>query len=74
MASPLDLLGRLLMAAPKKRTSLHKRRIRAAGQVENRGPKLKKDIYMCPVCERMRAPHLVCGREDCSTYFKHKWY
>ena len=24
--------------------------------------------------ERMRATHRVCGREDCSTYFKHKWF
>ena len=70
MASPLDFLGRLLMAAPKKRTSLHKRRIRAAGQVANRGPKLKKDIYLCPVCERFAQPHRVCEREDCKPNFR----
>uniref|UniRef100_A0A7S0J1V0 Large ribosomal subunit protein bL32m n=1 Tax=Calcidiscus leptoporus TaxID=127549 RepID=A0A7S0J1V0_9EUKA len=63
----------LLMAAPKKRTSYTRKRVRQAGQIAMRAPKLKPHLSMCPVCERMRAPHRVCEREDCKTYFKHRW-
>ena len=68
------MIGRLLMAVPKKRTSYTNKRIRRAGQIRNwlrlHGP--KEHIYMCPVCERMRLPHRVCDREDCKTYFAGK--
>lgn len=66
--------GILLMAVPKKRTSYSRKNIRRAGQIAARGPKLQNHFYMCPVCERMRAPHRVCGRQDCVTYFKHRWF
>lgn len=73
-ASPLEgWLGLLLMAVPKKRTSYTRKRVRRAGQLATRGPKLQAHMNMCPVCERMRAPHRVCDREDCRTYFKHRW-
>jgi len=68
------LSGILLMAAPKKRTSYTRKRTRQAGIQRIRGPHLKSHMYMCPVCERMREPHKVCGREDCQTYFKHRWF
>ena len=66
--------GILLMAVPKKRTSYSRKRIRRAGQLASRGPQLQDHFYMCPVCERMRAPHRVCERQDCVTYFKHRWF
>ena len=66
--------GILLMAVPKKRTSYSRKRIRRAGQIASRGPQLQAHFYMCPVCERMRAPHRVCERQDCVTYFKHRWF
>ena len=66
--------GILLMAVPKKKTSYSRKRIRQGGQLVMRGPKLQAHMYMCPVCERMRAPHRVCDREDCVTYFKHRWF
>jgi ribosomal protein L32 len=70
-----DFLGGiLLMAVPKKRISYTRKRVRQAGQIRQRGPQVQSHMYMCPVCERMRAPHRVCGREDCQTYFKHRWY
>ena len=68
----LDPLMR--MAVPKKKVSYTRKRIKIAGFQAIRGPKLQTHMYMCPVCERMRAPHRVCGREDCATYFKHKWF
>ena len=64
----------LLMAAPKKRRSYTRNRVRRHGQQEARGPHLKGHMYMCPVCERMRAPHRVCGSEHCQTYWKHRWF
>jgi hypothetical protein len=42
-------------------------------QILTRGPKLKSHLSICPVCERTRAPHRVCDREDCKTYFQHRW-
>ena len=66
--------GFLRMAVPKKRLSYTRKRKRIAGFQAMRGPKLQTHMYMCPVCERLRLPHRVCGREDCSTYFKHKWF
>ena len=69
------LLDRLLrMAVPKKKVSYTRKRKRTAGFQAVRGSKLQTHLYMCPVCERMRAPHRVCGREDCATYFKHRWF
>ena len=65
--------GLMLMAAPKNRTSHRRKRVRQAGQIATRGPHLQPHINLCPVCERMRKPHLVCEREDCKTYFKHRW-
>ncbi|KAL3929173.1 MAG: hypothetical protein SGPRY_002072 [Prymnesium sp.] len=68
-----SLFGHILWnRAPKKRTSYTKKRIRRAGQLAVKGPKLKEALYMCPVCERMKAPHRVCEREDCKPYFKHR--
>ena len=73
-ALPARLLDALLlMAVPKKRTSYTRKRTRQAGQIAMRGPKHKAHLNLCPVCERMRAPHRVCEREDCKTYFKHRW-
>ena len=66
--------GILLMAAPKKKTSYMRKRIRQAGLYRNRGPHMQSHVSMCPVCERMRMPHRVCDREDCETYFKHRWF
>ena len=66
------LFDGLLLAVQKKRTSYTGKRIRRAGQLRMRGPKLQAHVSMCPVCERMRQPHRVCEREDCSTYFKHR--
>lgn len=63
----------LLMAAPKRRTSYSRKRIRQNAQILMRGPKLQDHLSICPVCERTRAPHRVCDREDCKTYFKHRW-
>ena len=71
--SPPWLSGLLLMAAPKKRTSYRVKRVRQAGQIATRGPKLQPHLYMCPVCERMRDTHRVCDRQDCMTYFRHRW-
>ena len=56
------------MAVPKKKISYTRKRKRIAGLQAITGSKLQTHLYMCPVCERMRAPHRVCGREDCSTY------
>ena len=64
----------LLMAAPKKRTTYRRKRVRRAGQLAQKGPHHKEHVYMCPVCERMRVPHRVCDREDCQTYFRHRWF
>lgn len=64
----------LLMAVPKKKVSYTRKRVRQAGQIRARGPFLQSHMSICPVCERMRAPHRVCGREDCRTYFKHRWF
>ena len=74
--TPLSSLfdGLLLMAVPKKRVSYTKKRVRRGGQVFARGPKVQAHMSMCSVCERMRAPHRVCEREDCVTYFKHRWF
>ena len=74
-SSPVELvsmLGRVLrMAVPKKRTSHTRSRTRRVNEQKTRGPHLQEQhIYTCPVCERMRLPHRVCGREDCQTYFK----
>ena len=66
--------GLMLMAVPKKRVSYARKAKRTAGRNQISGPKLQTHLYMCPVCERMRAPHRVCDRQDCSTYFKHKWF
>ena len=66
--------GLLLMAVPKKRVSYTRKRKRIAGVQAVRGPKLQPHLYMCPVCERMRAPHRVCDRQDCSTYYVNKWF
>ena len=66
--------GILLMAVPKKRVSYTRKRVRQAGQQRMFGPQLQPHVYMCPVCERMRVPHRVCGREDCRTYWKHRWF
>lgn len=66
--------GLLNYIAPKKRTSYSRKRIRRNKQIEMRGPKLKPHLYNCPVCERTRAPHYVCDREDCKTYFRSRWY
>jgi ribosomal protein L32 len=76
MLAPLaDLFdGFLWMAVPKKKLSYTRKRVRQAGQRANRGPFEKSHMTLCPVCERMRAPHRVCDREDCKTYFKHRWY
>lgn len=68
------LEGILLMAVPKKRLSYTRKRVRQAGQTRMRGPHLQSHQSMCPVCERMRVPHRVCGREDCRTYWKHRWF
>ena len=68
--SSLLLDGLLRMAVPKKRTSYTRKRVRQAGQQIARGPQRQNHMYMCPVCERFRLPHRVCGREDCQTYFK----
>ena len=57
----------VLMAVPKKKVSYTRKRKRIAGFQAVRGPKLQSHLYMCPVCERMRAPHRVCDRHDCST-------
>ena len=76
-SSMADVLldGFLRMAVPKKKVSYTRKRKRIAGVAAGSlGPKLKTHMYTCPVCERMRAPHRVCGREDCQTYFKHKWF
>jgi len=67
-------LGHLWMAVPKKRTSRKVTRLRRAGQAAQKAPKLKSNMYMCPVCERMRVPHRVCAREDCSTYFRNRHF
>mmetsp|Transcript_9631 Transcript_9631/g.24885 ORF Transcript_9631/g.24885 Transcript_9631/m.24885 type:complete len:133 (-) Transcript_9631:201-599(-) len=64
----------VLMAVPKKRLSYTRKRVRQAGQQRMRGPYLQSHQSMCPVCERMRSPHRVCGREDCRTYWKHRWF
>ncbi len=72
--APPWLVDVLLMAVPKKRRSYTRKRIRQAGLIRMRGPKPKDTIYTCPVCERMRLPHRVCEREDCKTYFKHRYY
>ena len=66
--------GFLLMAAPKKRTSYTRKRVRQAGTQKIRGPFLQDHMRMCPVCERMRVPHRICDREDCQTYFKNRWF
>lgn len=66
--------GALWLAVQKTRSSQARKRIRQTGKILARGPKPKGHLYMCPVCERMRAPHRVCGREDCQTYFRHRWY
>ena len=66
--------GLLWMAVPKKKVSYTRKRKRIAGFQAIRGPKQQTHISMCPVCERMRQPHRVCGREDCATYFRHKWF
>ena len=68
------LEGIVLMAVPKKRLSYTRKRVRQAGQIRARGPHLQSNQYMCPVCERMRLPHRVCDREDCRTYWKHRWF
>lgn len=60
----------LRMAVPKRRVTRRTVRIRQAGYQKARGPQHKSHMYMCPVCERFRLPHRVCGREDCQTYFK----
>ena len=31
-------------------------------------------LIVCGLTGRMRVPHRVCEREDCQTYFKHRWY
>ena len=59
---------------PKKRNSYTRKRTRQSGRIQATGPKAKSHLYMCPVCERMRAPHRVCDREDCQTYFRHRWF
>ena len=66
--------GLLKYIAPKKRTSYTRKRVRRNQQIAMRGPKLKPHLYICPVCERTRAPHRVCDREDCKTYFRSRWY
>ena len=65
--------GLMLMAVPKKKISYTRKRVRQAGHRKIRGPFLQSHMSMCPVCERMRAPHRVCGREDCQTYWRHRW-
>mmetsp|Transcript_32565 Transcript_32565/g.107688 ORF Transcript_32565/g.107688 Transcript_32565/m.107688 type:complete len:191 (+) Transcript_32565:2-574(+) len=70
---PPWLVERLLMAVQKNRTTYSKKRIRRNAQLLVRGPKLQSHLSICPVCERTRAPHRVCDREDCRTYFKHRW-
>lgn len=61
----------LRMAVPKKRSSHTRSRTRRVNDLKARGPYLQQQhIYTCPVCERMRLPHRVCGREDCQSYFK----
>ncbi len=72
--APPWLIDVMLMAAPKNRKSYTKKRMRQAAQMRHSGPKHKAHIYMCPVCERLRLPHRVCDREDCQTYFSHKWF
>ena len=66
--------GFLWMAVPKKKVSYTRKRKRSAGFQAIRGQKLQTHVYMCPVCERNRMPHRVCDREDCSTYYKNKWF
>ena len=68
------LEGLLLMAVPKKKISYTRKRVRPAGHRKIRGPFLKAHMSICPVCERMREPHRVCGREDCQTYWRHRWF
>ena len=72
--APPWLVDVLLMAVPKKRRSYTRKRIRQAGLIRMRGPKPKDTIYTCPVCERMRQPHRVCEREDCSTLMQGRWF
>lgn len=64
----------LVMAAPKKKLSYQRQRVRRSGQLALAGPKPQSHMYMCPVCERMRATHRVCEREDCKAYFRHRWF
>jgi ribosomal protein L32 len=71
---PVGLFDGLLLAVQKKRTSYTRKRIRQAGKVAARGPKLQETFNMCPVCERMRQPHRVCDREDCSTMMRSRWF
>ena len=71
---PPWLIDVMLMAAPKNRKSYMRKRNRQHSQMRHSGPKHKAHIYMCPVCERNRLPHRVCDREDCKTYFSHKWF
>ena len=71
---PVGLFDGLLLAVQKKRTSYTRKRIRQAGKVAERGPKLQETFNMCPVCERMRQPHRVCERQDCTTYMRNRWF
>ena len=71
---PVGLFDGLLLAVQKKRTSYTRKRIRQAGKNRERGPKLQETFNMCPVCERMRQPHRVCEREDCSSHFGGRWF
>lgn len=71
---PVGLFDGLWLAVQKKRTSYTRKRIRQAGKVAARGPKLQETFNMCPVCERMRQPHRVCDREDCSTMMRSRWF
>ena len=72
IANPLE--GLLLMAVPKKKISYTRKRVRQAGHRKIRGPFLKAHMSICPVCERMREPHRVGGREDCQTSWRHRWF
>ena len=63
----------LLMAVPKNRRTYPRKRVRQGAHIRERGPKPQHHLSQCPVCERMRMPHRVCEREDCETYFVHRW-
>lgn len=63
--TPLGALA--LFAVPKKRVSKSRIRIRRAGQLAQRGPRLVTNAYSCPACGEQKLPHRVCGRPDCTT-------